>query len=98
VTAGIEGTLHADIVEVVTTGTRRSNVLLAQGWRLLYISHETRAEKVEGMQPFVKRFVVFVLGRTNEVPTEDEIADITEAKADDAAMSAKMDAAEAVQS
>ena len=60
--------LYEDFVEVRTTGSRRASLLMELGWTLLYIGNEAKVEtEVKGMQPFVKRFVVFVVGRTEGV-------------------------------
>lgn len=61
------------IVEVVTTGRRGANEYLANGYELLSIDVETKFQiPLEAAdnpnRGFVKRFVVFVLGRRSDTP------------------------------
>lgn len=59
--------IPAGIVEVMETGTRGANLLLAQGYMLLHLADHAEArimQRSDGTpQPFVQRYMTFVLGR-----------------------------------
>lgn len=57
----------AEIAEVVETGTRGANLLLANGYVLLHLADHAEArimQRGDGTpQPFVQRYMNYVLGR-----------------------------------
>lgn len=60
-----------DIVEVVNTGWRNTNKLLAAGYRLLHIDHQTEIAKKTDGQEYVKHYSTFICGRTADIERLD---------------------------